>query len=282
MKKKHLWKSRRQYSADGYPLSTMRARLTDAIKSVALVFFVTLAFAAPGRTATDDPFPIWWSAELELDSLDQVEARLRRDLWLDFPEGLKLYKEQGSGHVTAQARNCNSLKELSEEGYYGGNSSNIGVQHYHRSVCRAIALLGQAKPARTSYLRGFVLNAEAVHYLPALVNLQPSCQAICQAYYKNKRGVPLTDFEDIERVEVTNEIELVVWTAIWRTTMMLVARGDFTADGLDDILHVSHGGATGGTYAAANLYVLTRDKPGAVLRVIDAKQYLCPRYTGCW
>ncbi len=50
-----------------------------------------------------------------MDSLDQVEARLRRDLWLDCPEGLKLYKAQGTGHVTAQARNCNSLKKLSDD-----------------------------------------------------------------------------------------------------------------------------------------------------------------------
>jgi hypothetical protein len=246
-----------------------------------VICLAAFAFTAPGRVAADGPYPVWWSGELELDSLDQVEARLRRDLWTDFPEGLKLYKAQGTGHVTAQARNCNSLRKLSEAGYYGGNSSDIGVQHYHRSVCRAIALLGQAKPARTSHLRGFMLNEEAVRYLPALVNLQPSCHAICQAYFKNKRGVPLIDFEDIERAEATNEDNLVVWTAIWRTTMMLVARGDFTADGLDDILLVSHGGATGGTYAAANLYVLTRDQPGAVLRVIDAKRYLCPRYTGC-
>jgi len=245
------------------------------------ICLTALAFAEPVRAAADGPYPVWWSAELELGGLDQVEARLRRDLWLDFPEGLKLYKAQGTGHVTAQARNCNSLIGLSEGGYYGGNSSNIGVQHYHRSVCRAIVLLGQAKPAFTSHLRDFVLNEEAVGYLPALVNLQPSCHSICQAYFKNKRGVPLTDFEDIERVEITNEDSLVVWTAIWRTTMMLVARGDFTADGLDDILLVSHGGATEGTYSAANLYILTRDKPGAVLRVIDAKRYLCPRYTGC-
>jgi hypothetical protein len=245
------------------------------------MLFAAFAFAAPARAAADGPYPVWWSAELELDSLDRVEARLRRDLWLDFPEGLKLYKAQGTSHVTVQARNCHSLKKLSEDGYYGGNSSDIGVQHYHLSVCRAIALLGQAKPATISHLRDFVLNEEVVRYLPALVNLQPSCQAICQAYFKNKRGVPLNEFEDIERIEVTNAGKLMVWTPGWRITMMLVARGDFTADGLDDILLVSHGGATEGTYAAADLYILTRDKPGAVLRVFDAKRYLCPRYTGC-
>ena len=120
-----------------------------------------------------------------------------------------------------------------------------------------------------------------MRYLPALVNLQPSCHSICQAYFKNKRGVPLTDFEDIERVEVTNEDKLIVWTPGWWVKMSLVARGDFNSDGLDDILLVSHGGATEGTYGAADLYVLTRDKYGAVLRVINAKRYLCQRYTGC-
>ncbi len=249
--------------------------------SATLVAAISLSLISAASAAAEGPYPIWWSTELELDSLDEVEARLRRDLWLDFPEGLKLYRAQGAGHVRAHARNCISLWKLSEAGYDGGNSSDIGVQHYHRSVCRAIALLGQAKSARISHLRDFMLNAEAVGFLPPLVNLQPSCHSICQAYFKNKRGVPLTEFEDIERIEVTNEDSLVVWSAIWRTTMMLVARGDFTADGLDDILLISHGGATEGTLRGADLYVLTRDKPGAVLRVMDAKQYLCSNYTGC-
>jgi hypothetical protein len=281
MKTTHVRRIRRQFSVAGYSRSLLRTRVADATKSVALAFFATLTFAFPVRAAEEDPYPVWWSAELELDSLDRVEARLRRDLWLDFPEGLKLYKAQGTGHVTAQARNCNSLRKLSQEGYYGSNSSDIGVQHYHRSVCRAIALLGQAKPARTSHLRGFVLNAEAVRYLPALVNLQPSCHSICQAYFKNKRGVPLTDFEDIERVEVTNEDKLIVWTPGWRVKMSLIARGDFNSDGLDDILLVSHGGATEGTMRGADLYVLTRDGPGVVLQVLNAQEHLCPDYTGC-
>ena len=202
-------------------------------------------------------------------------------LWPDFPEGMKLYKAQGDGHVTTQARSCNSLKKLSEKGYYGGNSSDIGVQHYHRSVCRAIALLGQAKPAFTSHLRDFVLNEEAVRYLPALVNLQPSCHSICQAFFGNKRLVPLSEFEDIERIEVANEDSLIVWTLGWRVKMSLIARGDFNSDGLGDILLVSHGGATEGTMRGADLYVLTRDGPGVVLKVLNAQAHLCPDYTGC-
>ncbi len=246
-----------------------------------LICLAAFAFADPVLAAADGPYPVWWSAELELDSLDHVEARLRRDLWPDFPEGMKLYKAQGAGHVTVQARNGNSLRKLSQEGYYGSNSSDIGVQNYHLSVCRAIALLGQAQPAHTSHLRDFMLNTEAVRYLPPLVNLQASCHQVCQAYFANRRRVPLTEFEDIERIEVANEDSLIVWTLGWRVKMSLIARGDFNSDGMDDILLVSHGGATEGTMRGADLYVLTRDGPGVVLQVLNAQEHLCPDYTGC-
>ncbi len=141
-----------------HPRSTARTWVAFAPKVLALAFLATLGPAGPVLAAEDGLYPVWWSGELELESLDQVDQRLRRNLWPDIPEGLKLYKKQGDGHVTAQARNCESLIRLSEEGYYGGGSPDIYVQYYQLSVCQAVALLGQAKPARVSYLRVFVPN----------------------------------------------------------------------------------------------------------------------------
>ena len=249
--------------------------------SRALVFLALLGLAGPVLAAEDGPYPIWWSDELELESLDRVDRRLRRDLWLDFPDGLKLYKKQGDGHVTAQAQNCESLIRLSEEGYYGGGSPDIFVQYYQLSVCQAVALLGQAKPARGSYLHDFVLNKDAVNYLPAMVNIYASCTFVCRAFHANKRGVPLAKFDEIERLEITDKNGLIVWTGAWRIEMTFAARRDFTSDGLEYLLLLSSGGATEGTMGGAELYLLTRDEPGAVLRVIDPEKHLCPEDTGC-
>ncbi len=240
-----------------------------------VICLTALAFADPGRAAAEGHYPVWWSAELELGSLEQVEARLRRDLWPDFPEGMKLYKAQGDGHVTTQARNCNSLRKLSEDGYYGRSSNDIGIQHYQLSLCRAIALLGQAKRARTSHLRDFVLNTGAVDYLPAIVNLYPSCEFICYAVAANERAIPLSTFENILVVDVEDD-DIVVWTTGWKVRLTILARGDFDADNMDDILLLSSGGATEGSLSTANLYLVTRDEPGAVLRVIDAERERCP------
>ncbi len=212
---------------------------------------------------------------MDLESLDRVDRRLRRDLWLDFPDGLKLHKSQGDGHVTAQARNCNSLKKLSEEGYYGRSSNDTGIQNYHLSLCRAIALLGQVKPARVSYLHDFVLNAVAVDVLPAIVNLYPSCEFKCYAVAANERAVPLSTFEKILVVDVEDD-DTVVWTTGWMVRLTILARGDFDADNMDDMLLLSSGGATEGSLSTANLYLVTRDEPGAVLRVIGAERERCP------
>lgn len=113
--------------------SLMKWRPIVLRKFLAAVFVATLLMF-PESVRADGPYPVWWSAELELDSLDQVEARLHRALWPDSPEGLKLYKGQGAGLMTAQARNCESLIRLSEEGYYGGGSPDIFVQNYQLSV----------------------------------------------------------------------------------------------------------------------------------------------------
>lgn len=160
-----------------------------------VICLIAFAFAGPVRAAADGLYSVWWSAELELDSLDQVEARLRRALWPDFPEGMKLYVGGGPDGQQATARDCASLIELSKASYQGLDNPNIKVQMLNLAFCRAIAVLGQAKPARVSYLRDFVMNAEALDYLPALVNLYPSCEFICYAVEANERGIPFTKFE---------------------------------------------------------------------------------------
>ena len=58
----------------------------------ALTFAATLTLAAPAQSHETTPrYPVWWSGELELESLDRVEGRLRRDLWPDIGEGFDLY-----------------------------------------------------------------------------------------------------------------------------------------------------------------------------------------------
>ncbi len=143
------------------------------------ICLTALAFAGPVYAAEDGPYPVWWSAELELNSLDHVEVRLRRDLWLGDSEGMKLTVGGGPEGQQVTARDCASLIELSEAGYQGPSNPENKVRLLNLAYCRAIALLAKAKPARVSHLRDFVMNAAALDYMPALVNLYPSCEFTC-------------------------------------------------------------------------------------------------------
>ena len=246
----------------------------------ALTFAATLTLAAPAQSHETTPrYPVWWSGELELKSLDRVEGRMRRDLWPDIGEGFDLYVGIQPRLRKAYARNCDSLIRLSEAGYSALGNINIKPQLFNLARCRAIAMLAQAKPARVSHLRDFVLNAGALEFLPALVNLYPSCELICYAVAANARSIPYTKFETPLVVDVESDDEMTVWTTGWKVRLTVLARGDLTSDGLDDMLLLASGHATEGSLGAANFFVVTRDMPGAVLRVIGAKRELCPEYS---
>jgi len=58
------------------------------------------------------PYPVWWSPVLELDSLEGIDARLRRALWPGNDEGMTLYKPEGDTRLEVQAKSCNELKRL--------------------------------------------------------------------------------------------------------------------------------------------------------------------------
>ena len=243
------------------------------------ICLTALFFAASSRAAAEEAYPVWWSPKLELDSLDQVEARLHRDLWSGDSEGMNPVVGGSPDGQQAQARNCAALIELSEAGYQGPGNPENKVRLLNLAYCRAIALLGRAKPARISHLRDFVMNKAALDYLPALVNLYPSCEFICYAVEANERGNSFTKFETPLAVDVESDEEMTVWTGAWMAILTVLARGDVTGDGIDDLLLLSNGGATEGTYGASLLFLLTRDGPDAVLRVIGAEQELCPEYS---
>ena len=55
----------------------------------------------------------------------------------------------------------------------------------------------------------------------------------------------------------------------------ILARADFNSDGMEDLLVQYFGGATHGTWGTILKFILSRDEPDAVLRVLNPEQYNC-------
>ncbi len=241
------------------------------------VMALAAVLAACAPVAMTESYPIWWSPSLELTSLDQIDARLQRDLWPGLDAEIEVYLNHDSAKDKAIARNCKALIELTDADYWALSSLDYFVQRSKLAHCRAIEMLGQGRTADISYLRNFAMNDNAVIYLPALVGLTSSCRQTCEYIVANARGLALPDFETIIRIEELSDDEMVITSEGWQVRREVLARGEFTADGVDDILLYSGGGAIGGSFATASLFLLTRSAPNAILWVVDAERYVCPR-----
>ncbi len=239
------------------------------ISIIAAVTALLLAVSGPAAAAAEGPYPVWWSPALELDSLDAIDARLGRELWTYYPEGMPLIKSDGDTLTEVQAVNCIDLERFVEEGYEGRGSHGFWLRQYQQAVCSAIALLKQAAPARESFLRDFRLDVETVNFLPAIVYLSPSCYLMCWDDAANELRVPLSRVHQILLVQIYSATEMIFWSFDWDIRLAILARADFNSDGLEDMLVLASGGSISGTGASARTYILTRDAANAVLHGLN-------------
>jgi hypothetical protein len=228
--------------------------------------------------AEEPPYPVWWSPVLELDSLAGIDARLARHIWPGDDEGLALMKTEGGSIREASAFNCIELERLVAAGFHGIGSNGFGLQLYNQALCRGIAAMRWARPAQTSHLRDFVLDEEAIHLLPAMARISPSCDFLCRQRVGNERRIPLSRFQPVVRVTVRSDEEIRIRTIDWGSIVTILGRGDFDGDGLDDLLVLINGGAVSGTWGGAKLYLLGRDAADAVLFVAEELTNDCGDY----
>jgi hypothetical protein len=256
----------------------LRSRRRQIARTTGLaVLWTGLAFANPAP-AEEPPYPVWWSPVLELDSLEGIDARLERHIWPGDDEGLALMKAEGGSISETSAVNCVELERWVAAGFYGIGSNGIGRQAYNQALCRGIEAMRRAQPAETSYLRDFVLDEEAMHLLPAMVRISPSCDFLCRQRVANERRSPLSRFEPVIRVTVKSDEEIRIRTIDRGSMVTILGRGDFNGDGLDDLLVLINDGSISGTWGGAELYLLTRDAPDAVLFVAEELTNDCDDY----
>jgi hypothetical protein len=239
---------------------------------------VFMAWRGSAVAADEGPYPIWWSPVLELDSLDNVEQRLDRRLWKDSDAGFELYRKLNGRRITANADNCRSLLKLSAEGFEAPGNNDHQIQLLLVAKCRVIELLGQAKPARRSFVRNFGLDADTRKSMPPPID-GPSCSYICRQIYANENGFSWSAFDSSGRVEVVDENTIKIVEEGWEREVQLVGRADVDNDGLEDLMLLVDSCAAQGTYGTTNFFLMTRATSGSVLRILEPGQYRCANYT---
>ena len=262
--------------------------------------------------AVEGSYPVKLNPRLGLASVDDaaIEVRLDQPIpaseamlppaeYVKFRDDWRTIKGPYDELVVDRVKptSCTQLIALVDAGYVPWN------EPVYLDDCTALRLLRRARPARESYVRDFVMSAEAVDFLPAMLDTSDLADRRCQAYIANRRGVPWSVFDKIVKVHVIHDSALTVWTEYrdgrfenddgsyiiaggW-THVDIMAWGDLNGDGVENLLIVASSNPVtwrptlgnysihGATYG--KVFVLTRDAPGAVLRVIDAERYLKPQ-----
>lgn len=260
----------------------LRSRPGQVARTVGLAVLCASLALACGTAAADEsssepPYPVWWSPALELDSLDDIDAQLERAQWPN-SGGLPLAKWDGDIREEASAVNCIELERLVAAGFEGIGSNGFGIQLYTQAFCRGIEAMRRARPAETSYLRDFVLDEEAIHFLPPMLTDSSPCEFICRHPIAEEGRIPLSQFEPVTRLNIVNDHQLEMWPLDWKTIVTILGRGDFNRDGLDDLLVLANGGSMSGTWSGAQIYLLSRETPDSVLRVLEAGLDVCVDY----
>lgn len=276
-----------------------------------------LCATATAGQAEEAPFPVRVNPRLALESVDAaaIDARLRGPLWPDWPDsgGLELFKLaplSSDGPIESfeervvdveVANNCIELRALSDAGYEGRFRNDWQVQHGLLRQCDVIEMLRDVGDSQESYVHDFVLTADAPDVLPPMIENGAMFRRLCDQYIANDRSIPWSTFDKIVKVEVRSPFDVHVWaehsvlkddvgnelpvgtlTVVW-----LWAWGDFTGDGVEDVLVETHSQAAHWSgpdntppWIARNLfgelYVLTREGSDDVLTVVDAEKYLTP------
>ena len=240
------------------------------------VFALCLLYGAVALADEESLYPIWWSPELKLESLDQIDELLDKP----FPESRRFEVsmterdrqftdervDPSKPHLgfiprpkelephTVLVTNCRDHMEWADRRYKPEDFDALPIFAYSSANCYALQALKSATPARTSYLHDFKFDDEAMALLPAVVGEYWFCGRLEAFVEDNRIGRPWNKFpyydkgldRPIYRLVVESVTAIVVEHLYMRDpepkgvyariSITIMGRGDFDNDGYEDLL----------------------------------------------
>lgn len=245
--------------------------------------------AAPDA-GDEAPYPVWWSSELALDTLDDIDDRMS----IEFPRDQWTIVVRSRDMDKAIIDDCVSLASLGStyDPWFSNPISNENVRYYFLAAdCEALAMLKEATAANKSYLRDFVFSPKALEFLPALMidhwtalpSVKEMCELTCDILHANAKEIPWSRYEDVSLIDVRSEDNMAVWARGRGVRLTIVGRGDFDGDKIDDILIKRHFLSPRQAWARTDVILLTRHSWDAVMRVLNIPSNCVASYgwSGC-
>ena len=206
---------------------------------------------------------VWWStSELGITRLSGIDAELAKPFEGNLAVSNKA-KEKGS------IVDCASARSLQTQGYVAQYPRDIAVLGVLTAKCLALEALKTAQPARTSYMPVSPYDGRVIDMLPAALAPAVSVEQQTTIDAAGRGGQPIRMVEStVAFVAARGDDEILLGGEGWQETLVLLGRGDFNGDSKLDWLVRSDLAVQRGTHRVSRLFLLTRDSPEMVMRVI--------------
>jgi hypothetical protein len=211
-----------------------------------------------------------WTIYVDLHDLREIPGLLQKRVTLPGKSQLVLDKTP----VTT----CAQFLDLVERKIRPRTNAELARASFFEERCSTLKLLGQAHPSRASYVAGLRLTPTIISLLPPTLGTALSHADAVRAQVADVAGQSWVEFNPKLRAIQDGEARIqIIENTAFVTTVTLLAYGDFTGDGIEDLLlFVTHRAAEGSYHADLHM-VLTRKRSEGRLNQANADREREPR-----
>ncbi|MHA7228855.1 ATPase [Vibrio campbellii] len=196
----------------------------------------------------------------ELAKPSKENMQLRNSL--DWGYGLELRRVSGD---TKSVSNCKDLANASSAGFTAAKAYEYGAFKAYLTQCQTWSEMAKLAASKRSYISKFKLDDR-------FPSLAPSALAFVISNESAEKAKTLLTWDEADRIQRT-QVASPVRAEYFDATdgfqvITIVAKGDYNADGIEDIVIEKKNSVLSGSYSSSHGYVLTRMSEQALFTVL--------------
>lgn len=196
----------------------------------------------------------------ELAKPSKENMQLRNSL--DWGYGLELRRVSGD---TKSVSNCKDLSNASSAGFTAAKAYEYGAFKAYLTQCQTWSEMAKLAASKRSYISKFKLDDR-------FPSLAPSALAFVISNESAEKAKTLSTWDETDRIQRT-QVASPVRAEYFDATdgfqvITIVAKGDYNADGIEDIVIEKENSVLSGSYSSSHGYVLTRMTEQALFTVL--------------
>ena len=200
----------------------------------------------------------FFAREVAKPSKENIEMRNSFD-W-----GYELELRSASAD-TKSASNCKDLANASSAGFTAAKAYEYGAFKAYLTQCQTWSEMAKLAASKRSYISKFKLDN-------SFPSLAPSTLAFVISNESAEKAKTLSTWDEADRIQRT-QVASPVRAEYFDATdgfqvITIVAKGDYNADGIEDIVIEKENSVLSGSYSSSHGYVLTRMSEQALFTVL--------------